>query len=69
MNLEVAKQIIAAQGWSSVEKARRETGKLYLYAARRSREPGKKLLWRYIGPLAKLETMTEAEITTKLNKQ
>lgn len=65
--METVKQIISAQGWIPQERTR-QRGTLYLYAAKWNGEL-QKTMWRYIGTISKLHTMSEQEILAKLNRQ
>lgn len=64
MTLDEIKQFISEQGWTPQEKTR-QRGTLYLSAARKAQG---KTIWRYIGAVSKLHTLTEQEILAKLNK-
>lgn len=63
--MEQLKAIITEKGWTPQIKVRRESEKQYLYAARRE---GKRMIWRYIGAVPKMENLTEQEILEKLGK-
>lgn len=56
------------QGWTMQLRPRRNKGKLYIYAGRRSKTTGK-VEWRYICPLSRANAITEEQVLAKLNRQ
>jgi hypothetical protein len=64
MTVEQVKQFITDQGWTPQER-KRGRGKLYLYAARKAKK-SRKVEWRYIAPLSKVENLTEQDVLDRL---
>ncbi len=64
MTEEEARAILKAYGWGYLVRKRRG-GLPYIYAVRKR---GRKVIDRYIGPLSRLEELSEAELIAKLTR-